>query len=68
MDKAWPGNFRDIQLVHLEKMKSKARELAAVKRSPSDVKVNDKNIFIRIGISGSGARPNYHFELPMVFS
>ncbi|MED5716839.1 hypothetical protein [Enterobacter hormaechei] len=64
MDKAWDGNFRDIPLEHFEKMKSKARTLAEVKISPSDVKANDKNIFIRIGMSGTGVRPNYQVELP----
>lgn len=67
MDKAWDGNFLDIPLVRFEKMKSKARELAEVKRSPSDVKANDKNIFIRIGMSGTGIRPNYQVELPNGF-
>lgn len=67
MDKAWDGNFRDIPLDHFEKMKSKARALAEGKRSPSDVKANDKNTFIRIGMSGTGIRPNYQVELPNGF-
>ena len=67
MEKAWNGNFRDIPLDHFEKMKSKARALAGAKISPSDVKANDKNIFIRIGMSGNGVRPNYQVELPNGF-
>lgn len=64
MNKTWDGNFRDIPLDHFEKMKSKARQLAEIKIKPSDEKVKDKNIFIRIGMSGTGVRPNYQVELP----
>ncbi|ASN18099.1 hypothetical protein B7764_23480 (plasmid) [Pantoea ananatis] len=67
MDKVWDGDFRDIPLDHFEKMKLTARTLAEVKRSPSDAKANDKNIFIRIGMSGTGVRPNYQVELPNGF-
>ncbi len=45
-------------------MKSAARELADKRRKPDDPKVNDRNIFIRIGMSGTGVRPNYQVELP----
>lgn len=44
-------------------MKSKARLLAELKRSNSDAKDNDRNTFIRIGMSGTGVRPNYLVEL-----
>lgn len=64
MDKAWDGNFRDIPADHFEKMKSTARHLAEITEKKIDIKVNDKNIFIRIGMSGTGVRPNYQVELP----
>lgn len=64
MHKTWDGNFRDIPLDHFEKMKSKARQLADVNKKSPDEKVKDKNIFIRIGMSGTGVRPNYQVELP----
>jgi hypothetical protein len=59
VNKDWDGNFRDIPLDHFEKMKSTARMLAKVKKQPED----DKKIFIRIGLSGTGVRPNYQVEL-----
>ncbi len=59
MRKDWDGNFRDIPLDHFEKMKSAARMLAKVKKQPED----DKKIFLRIGLSGTGVRPNYQVEL-----
>ncbi|WP_421504983.1 hypothetical protein [Erwinia rhapontici] len=64
MDKSWDGNFKDIPLDHFEKMKSAARDLAERRRKSEDPKVNDKNICIRIGMSGTGVRPNYQVELP----
>ncbi|UCZ80941.1 hypothetical protein LHL03_07365 [Pectobacterium carotovorum] len=64
MDKLWDGNFKDIPLDHFEKMKSTARDLAERRKTSDDPKVNDKNIFIRIGLSGTGVRPNYQVELP----
>lgn len=59
MNKDWDGNFRDIPLDHFEKMKNAARMLAKVKKQPED----DKKIFIRIGLLGTGVRPNYQIEL-----
>lgn len=64
MDKSWDGNFKAIPLDHFEKMKSAARDLAERHRPPADPKVNDKHIYIRIGMSGTGIRPNYQVELP----
>lgn len=64
MDKLWDGNFKDIPLDHFEKMKSAARNLAESNRTPEVPKANDKNIYIRIGMSGTGVRPNYQVELP----
>lgn len=64
MDKTWSGNFSDIPLDHFEKMKAAARSLAERRRKVEEAKPNDKNIFIRIGMSGTGIRPNYQVELP----
>ncbi|ARB82718.1 MULTISPECIES: hypothetical protein [Yersinia] len=64
MDKAWDGNFRDIPADHFDKMKSTARHLAEITKKTTDGKIKDKDIFIRIGMSGTGVRPNYQVELP----
>jgi len=64
MDKLWDGNFKDIPLDHFEKMKSTARDLGERRKTSDDPKVNDKNIFIRIGLSGTAVRPNNQVELP----
>ena len=64
MDKFWDGTFKDIPLDRFEKMKSAARDLAECRKTSDDPKVNDKNICIRIGLSGTGVRPNYQIELP----
>ena len=63
MDKSWNGNIRDIPLDHFKKMKTAARSFADRRRKPDEEKSNDKNIFIRIGMSGTGIRPNYQVEL-----
>lgn len=64
MSKAWDGNFKDIPLDHFEKMKAAARELDEKWRQSTDAKTRDKNIFICIGMTGTGIRPNYQVELP----
>lgn len=62
MDKKWGGDVLDIPFAHFEKMISTARDLTERRSMFADTKVNGENIFLRIGMSGNGIRPNYQVE------